>query len=256
MYDGRIKGMFAVGMNGVQIGPDTRKNIEALKKADWLVVGEIYPDETSEFWRAPGTTPEEIKKIKTTVYRCHAPASPRRTEFSQLRTGGCSGRSALPMPLMTARSGHPRADLHEGRELSAEGGQFPALSSTCVAVYEPFHPAWPRCARDQRAGYQRRHGSGDGQIIRPPAQSFAFLRDDGSTLLRQLDLSGSWTEQATRWPARHRGSVGPRICANWAWSWPANARPLHRASCDPSGKPGTQTPPGVCGTKPPGRGSE
>jgi len=25
------------------------KNIEALKKADWLVVGEIYEDETSEF---------------------------------------------------------------------------------------------------------------------------------------------------------------------------------------------------------------
>jgi hypothetical protein len=24
------------------------------EKADWLVVGEIYEDETSEFWRAPG----------------------------------------------------------------------------------------------------------------------------------------------------------------------------------------------------------
>ena len=46
--------MFAFGMNGVMIGPDTNKNINALKKADWLVVGEIYPDETSEFWRAPG----------------------------------------------------------------------------------------------------------------------------------------------------------------------------------------------------------
>ena len=34
--------MFAIGMNGVQIGPNTRKNIEALKKAEWLVVGELY----------------------------------------------------------------------------------------------------------------------------------------------------------------------------------------------------------------------
>src|SRR5256714_9993432 len=41
MYAGQIKGMFAIGMNGVQIGPNTKKNIEALKKADWLVVGEI-----------------------------------------------------------------------------------------------------------------------------------------------------------------------------------------------------------------------
>src|SRR5438128_1761836 len=69
MHEGRVKGMFAIGMNGVQIGPDTRKNIDALKKIDWLVVGEIYPDETSEFWRAPGTTPDEMKNIQTTVYR-------------------------------------------------------------------------------------------------------------------------------------------------------------------------------------------
>ncbi len=61
--------MFAFGMNGVQIGPNSRKNIEALKKADWLVVGEIYPDETSEFWRAPGTSADEMKTIQTTVYR-------------------------------------------------------------------------------------------------------------------------------------------------------------------------------------------
>src|SRR5213076_3591895 len=66
---GNIKGMFAIGMNGVQFGPNSRKNIEALKRADWFVVGEIYPDETSEFWRAPATTPDEMKKIQTTVYR-------------------------------------------------------------------------------------------------------------------------------------------------------------------------------------------
>ena len=69
MYRGNVKGIFAFGMNGVMIGPDTQKNIDALKKADWLVVGEIYPDETSEFWRAPGTTTADMKNIKTTVYR-------------------------------------------------------------------------------------------------------------------------------------------------------------------------------------------
>src|SRR5437879_1822822 len=69
MYTGKIKGMLAFGMNGVMVGPDTNKNINALKKADWLVVGEIYEDETSEFWRAPGITTEEQKNINTTVYR-------------------------------------------------------------------------------------------------------------------------------------------------------------------------------------------
>ena len=69
MYRGSVKGMFAFGMNGVAIGPDSQKNIEALKKADWLVVGEIYADETSEFWDSPGITKAEMKEIKTTVYR-------------------------------------------------------------------------------------------------------------------------------------------------------------------------------------------
>ena len=33
------------------------------------MVGEIYPDETSEFWKSPGITTEEMKTINTTVYR-------------------------------------------------------------------------------------------------------------------------------------------------------------------------------------------
>src|SRR5919204_4337099 len=33
MYAGHIKGIFAIGMNGVAIGPNSTKNIEALKKA-------------------------------------------------------------------------------------------------------------------------------------------------------------------------------------------------------------------------------
>ena len=57
MYLGQVKGFFAFGMNGVMIGPDSKKNIDALKKADFLVVCEIYPDETSAFWKAPEQRP-------------------------------------------------------------------------------------------------------------------------------------------------------------------------------------------------------
>ena len=69
MYSGKVKGLIAFGMNGVAIGPNSQKNIDALKKADWLVVCDIYPDETSDFWQSPGITPEEMKNIKTEVYR-------------------------------------------------------------------------------------------------------------------------------------------------------------------------------------------
>src|SRR5271157_5532790 len=38
MYRGKVKGLLAFGMNGVAIGPDSAKNIDALKKAEFLVV--------------------------------------------------------------------------------------------------------------------------------------------------------------------------------------------------------------------------
>ena len=69
MYKGHVKGLLAFGMNGVAIGPNSQKNIDALKKADWLVVCEIYPDETSGFWASPGITAEDMKNIPTEVYR-------------------------------------------------------------------------------------------------------------------------------------------------------------------------------------------
>ena len=69
MYRGKVKGLIAFGMNGVAIGPNSQKNIDALKKADWLVVCDIYPEETSDFWRSPGITAEEMKNIQTEVYR-------------------------------------------------------------------------------------------------------------------------------------------------------------------------------------------
>ena len=56
-------------MNGVAIGPNSRKNIEALKKADWLVVCDYLSGRDERVLEAPGTTPEQMKKIKTTVYR-------------------------------------------------------------------------------------------------------------------------------------------------------------------------------------------
>src|SRR5689334_10839865 len=49
MYQGKVKGLFAFGMNGVAIGPNSHKNIDALKKADFLVVCDLYPEETSDF---------------------------------------------------------------------------------------------------------------------------------------------------------------------------------------------------------------
>jgi len=245
MYTGRVKGMFAFGMNGVQIGPNSRKNIDALKKADWLVVGEIYPDETSEFWRAPGTTPEEMKAIQTTVYRlpCAGFAEKDGTFVNSARWLQWKN-IALPTP------GDAKLDQEilsriflRVRELyQKEGGAFPdPILNLSWNYTDPFHRSFAELAKEINGRALADITDPTGQSIKAGQQlpGFAALKDDGTTLCGNWLYSGSWTEAGAM--TQRRGTDDPSglgVYPNWAWSWPANRRVLYnRASCDPSGKP-------------------
>ena len=246
MYRGSVKGLFAFGMNGVMIGPDTQKNIDALKNADWLVVGEIYPDETSEFWRAPGITADEMKKINTTVYRlpCAGFAEKDGSMTNSARWLQWKN-AALPPP------GDARLDQDivaqiflRVRDLyKKEGGKFPDPILNLTWPYtDPQHPALTDIAREI-------NGKALADLTDPATQQtvksgqqlpgFAWLKDDGTTSCGNWIYSGSWTEAGPQ--LSRRGTEDPSglgIYLNWGWSWPANRRVLYnRASCDPEGKP-------------------
>ena len=246
MFRGSVKGLFAFGMNGVMIGPVTQKNIDALKKADWLVVGEIYPDETSEFWRAPGITPEEMKKINTTVYRlpCAGFAEKDGSMTNSARWLQWKN-AALPPP------GDARLDQDivaqiflRVRDLyKKDGGKFPDPILNLTWPYTDVqHPALSDLAREV-------NGKALADLTDPATQQTvktgqqlpgsAWLKDDGTTSCGNWIYSGSWTEAGPQ--LRRRGTEDPSglgIYPNWAWSWPANRRVLYnRASCDPEGKP-------------------
>jgi formate dehydrogenase major subunit len=245
MYAGRVKGLFAFGMNGVQIGPNTKKNIEALKKADWLVVGEIYPDETSEFWRSPGTPAEEMKAIQTTVYRlpCAGFAEKDGTFVNSARWLQWKN-IAVPPP------GQARADQDivaqiflKVRELyQKESGVFPDPILNLRWPYTlPANPALAEVAREINGQALADITDPTGNSIKAGQQlpGFAALKDDGTTLCGNWLYSGSWTEAGNQ--TARRGTDDPSglgVYPNWAWSWPANRRVMYnRASCDPSGKP-------------------
>src|SRR2546423_5873584 len=245
MYRGNVKGLFAFGMNGVAIGPDTKKNIEALKKADWLVVGEIYPDETSEFWMSPGITADEQKKIQTTVYRlpCAGFAEKDGTFVNSARWLQWKN-IAVPPP------GEARVDQEilsriflKVRELyEKEGGKFPEPILTLTWNYvDPFHHSFAELAKEINGRALADITDPTGQTIRAGQQlpGFAALKDDGTTACGNWLYSGSWTEAGAM--AQRRGTDDPSglgIYPNWAWSWPMNRRVMYnRASCDPSGKP-------------------
>ncbi|MBZ5695541.1 MAG: formate dehydrogenase-N subunit alpha [Acidobacteriia bacterium] len=246
MYRGSVKGIFAFGMNGVMIGPDTQKNIDALKKAEWLVVGEIYPDETSEFWRAPGITADEKKNIKTTVYRlpCAGFAEKDGSMTNSARWLQWKN-AALPPP------GDARLDQDivaqiflRVRDLyKKEGGKFPDPILNLTWPYtDPQHPSLTDIAKEI-------NGKALADLTDPATQQttktgqqlpgFAWLKDDGTTSCGNWIYCGSWTEAGPL--VARRGTEDPSglgIYPNWAWSWPANRRVLYnRASCDLDGKP-------------------
>ena len=246
MFEGKVQGIFAFGMNGVAIGPNSEKNISALKKADFLVVCEIYPDETSEFWRAPGITPEEMKQINTTVYRLPgAGFAEKDGTFVNSARWLQWKYAAVPPPgdakldqEILARIFLKIRDLYK-----QEGGKFPdPILNASWNYTNPYNPSLAEIAKEL-------NGKAIADVTDPATQTtikagqqlpgFAFLRDDGSTMCGNWLFSGSWTEAGAM--IQRRGTEDPSglgIYPNWAWSWPANRRVLYnRASCDLNGKP-------------------
>ncbi len=162
MYRGSVKGMFAFGMNGVAIGPDSQKNIDALKKADFLVVGEIYPDETSEFWKSPGITPEEMKTINTTVYRlpCAGFAEKDGSMTNSARWLQWKNVAVPPPGDCSTGPGHRGANLSQGaRALPERRRQVPGPDPESDLALRQCSTS---CARrfgqgDERQGAGRSH---------------------------------------------------------------------------------------------------
>jgi formate dehydrogenase major subunit len=246
MYRGSVKGLFAFGMNGVAIGPDSQKNVDALKKADFLVVGEIYPDETSEFWKSPGITADEMKTINTTVYRLPCAGFAEKDGSMTNSARWLQWKNvAVPPPGQARLDQDIIAQIFlKVRELyQAQGGKFPdPILNLTWSYTNPQHPALGELLKEL-------NGKALADLTDPKTQvtikkgqqlpGFAWLKDDGTTSCGNWIYSGSWTE-AGNLTAR-RGTEDPTgqgIYQNWAWSWPANRRVLYnRASCDPAGKP-------------------
>jgi len=246
MYAGHVKGLLAFGMNGVAIGPNSQKNIDALKKADWLVVCEIYPDETSEFWKSPGITPEEMKRIQTTVYRLPGAGFAEKdgTFVNSARWLQWKG-AALPPPPGTMLDHEILARLFlKIRDLyRQEGGKFPdPILNATWSYTNPHSPSLSEVAKEINGRALADITDAKlGQTVKAGQQlpGFGWLRDDGSTACGNWIYSGSWTEAGPQ--MQRRGTEDPSglgIYPNWAWSWPANRRVLYnRASCDSEGRP-------------------
>jgi formate dehydrogenase major subunit len=246
MLKGHVKGLIAFGMNSVAIGPNSQKNIDALKKAEFLVVCDIYPEETSDFWRSPGITPEETKTIPTEVYRLPGAGFAEKDGTFVNSARWLQWKwAAVPTP------GDAKLDQEilaciflKVRELyRKEGGKFPDPILNLAWNYTvPENPSLSEVAKEL-------NGRALADVEDKPTNTtmkagqqlpgFSWLRDDGSTLCGNWIWCGSWTEAGALTQRRNTDDPsGLGVYPNWAWSWPMNRRVMYnRASCDVSGKP-------------------
>ncbi len=246
MYQGKVKGVLAFGMNAVSIGPNSNKVISALKKSEWLAVCDIYPDETSEFWKSPGISTDEMKNIKTEVYRLPGAGFAEKDGTFVNSARWLQWKwAAVPPPGDAKLDQEILARIFlKVRELyQKEGGKFPDPILNLAWNYtNPRNPSLTEVAKEL-------NGRALGDVTDPATQTtmkagqqlpgFAWLRDDGSTSCGNWIWCGSWTEAGAL--TQRRGTEDPSglgIYPNWAWSWPMNRRVLYnRASCDANGKP-------------------
>jgi formate dehydrogenase major subunit len=246
MYRGNVKGLMTFGMNSVAIGPNSTKNIDALKKADFLVVCDIYPEETSDFWRSPGVTVAEMRNIKTEVYRLPGAGFAEKDGTFVNSARWLQWKWAAVPPPGDAKLDQEilaRIFLKVREMYRNEGGKFPDPILNLAWNYTiPENPSLSDVAKELNGrAVVDFEDKASAQMVKAGQQlpGYAFLRDDGSTLCGNWIWSGSWTEAGAQ--TQRRGTEDPSglgVYPNWAWSWPANRRVLYnRASCDVDGNP-------------------
>jgi formate dehydrogenase-N alpha subunit len=247
MYQGKVKGLICFGMNGVAIGPNSQKNIDALKKAEWLVVCDIYPEETSDFWQSPGTSADEMKKINTTVYRLPGAGFAEKDGTFVNSARWLQWKwAALPTPGDAKVDQEILARIYMAvRALyQKDGGKFPdALLSATWGYANPNNPSLTEVAKeingkalaDLHDDKQTPTDWKAGQQL----PGFAWLRDDGTTSCGNWLYCGSWPDAGSNTQRRDPADPsGLGIHPGWGWSWPMNRRVMYnRASCDLNGKP-------------------
>ncbi len=251
MYQGKIKGLMAFGMNGVAIGPNSQKNINALKKAEWLVVCEIYPEETAEFWASPGITDDDKKNIKTEVYRLPGAGFAEKDGTFVNSARWLQWKwAAVPTP-GDARLDHAiLAQIFlKVRELYTRDKDKPEtkfpdpILNLSWAYTNPSSPSLTEVAKEINGKaladlHDEKQTPTDwkaGQQL----PGFAWLRDDGTTSCGNWLYCGSWPDAGSNTQRRNPddpSNLG--IHPTWGWSWPMNRRVMYnRASCNLEGKP-------------------
>src|SRR5438132_2842275 len=242
---GKMEGLMLSGMTAASIGPDSNQVQSALGKLKWLVIMDALPTTSSEFWRAPGADPSQIK---TEVFMLPATHWIEK-DGSFVNSGRWSQwKDQVLPPQGQARHDHwILAELFQRvkKLYQSQGGKFPEPILMLTFDYkDPLKPELDEIAREI---------NGKDLTTGKQMTSFANLKDDGTTTTGDWIYTGSYLDSGNLMKRRQgiqdpkaNDPTGMGFYPNWAWSWPLNRRVMYnRASADLDGKPWDPKRPGI-----------
>jgi formate dehydrogenase major subunit len=246
MNNGEMNGYICQGFNPQQAFPDRGKIRTGLSKLKYLVVMDPLETETAHFWQDFGPqNPSNPADIQTEVFQLPT------TCFAEENGSLVNSARWLQWHWKAAEPpGNAKSDLfimsgifHRMREMyRKQGGAFPDPILNLTWNYtDPVDPDPEELAKEMNGralvDLKGANGSVETQAGRL-LDSFAQLRDDGTTAAGCWIFTGCYTEKGNQ--MARRDTADPRdqgIAPNWAWAWPANRRILYnRASADLDGK--------------------
>ena len=244
--DGTIKGLWIMGQNPAVGGPNARFEKQALEKLEWMVVQEIAPTATTDFWRAPDVDPSSIQ---TEVFLL--PAADAMEKEGTIVT---SGRLIQYRPKVAEAPGVAMGDIEimdliyqELKRLyEAEGGP---LAEAVLGLNWSHGADFDSICREINGYWTKDVSDEDGNVVGKAgemAANFTKLKDDGSTACGNWIYSGYWVpaddgDGNMVTACKRRGQKDPGGLAMhpyWGFSWPVNRRIIYnRCSADTKGRP-------------------
>ncbi|EJF29561.1 formate dehydrogenase alpha subunit [Enterobacter sp. Ag1] len=242
-----VTGYLCQGFNPVASFPDKNKVVACLSKLKYMVVIDPLVTETSNFWQNHGEMNDvDPAKIQTEVFRLPS------TCFAE--EDGSIANSGRWLQWHWKGADAPGEALNDGEILAglyyrlrqmyqAEGGKgIEPLMKMRWHYEQPDHPESEEVAQESNGYALEDLFDANGNLLAKKGQlldSFALLRDDGSTASGCWIYAGSWTSKGNQ--MANRDNADPSGLGNtlgWAWAWPMNRRVLYnRASADLQGKP-------------------
>jgi len=243
MYKGSIKGFFSWGQNPACSGANSNKTRQALAKLDWMVVVNLFDNETASFWKGPGMNP---KKTKTEVF--FLPCAAFMEKEGSLSNSGrwAQWRYKAQNPpgdakpdgdIMVELFNHIRA-LYKDKKgkgvypdaiLNLKWDYLKDGKYDVHAVAKIINGTYTKDLTVQDKSFKK----GD-QVA-----GFAALLADGSTASGNWLYCQSYNADGNNMARRVKEDPsGLGLYSKWAWCWPVNRRIIYnRASVDLQGKP-------------------